>query len=104
MDKTIRKIEAMYHFYGRDPQGRKCKECDHLLSGKYHDKHYCKCTVYGCSHSLATDWRKNYVACVLIEKPFPDGDNRIMDILRRNPVKNDPPIYGQVSINDLLEG
>lgn len=104
MEKQLRKIEAMYHYYGRDTEERKCKECEHLLTGEYHNKHYCKCTVYGCSHSLATDWRKNYPACGLIGKPFPNEDNRIKDVLKYNPIQKEEQIEGQLSINELLEG
>ena len=71
----LRKIDAMYHYYGRDHANRKCEECEHLIHGNYHDKGYYKCTVYGCSHSEATDWRKSYHACGLIDKPFPAEDN-----------------------------
>ena len=104
MAKRLRKIKAMHHFYGCDPKGRVCIECDHLIWGEYHDKRYYKCTVYGCSHSDATDWRKSYSACGLIGKAFPDGDKRIIDILKHNPVNVENPIEGQISINEIMEG
>lgn len=104
MNENVRKIDAMYYFYGEDPNGRKCIDCEHLISGEYHDKHYYKCTVYGCSHSEGTDWRKKYFACGLIGKPFPEDDKRIIDIIRHKPIKNYNPVSGQISINDILEG
>lgn len=101
----LRKIEAMHHFYGSDQKGRKCSDCEHLLSGEYHEKHYYKCSVYGCSHSEASDWRKSYPACGLIGKAFPEEDNRIIDILKRNPIqKHEEQIEGQISISEIMEG
>lgn len=102
--EKLKKIDAMYHFYGRDPQKRQCKDCEHFLSGEYHDKHYYKCTVYGCSHSEASDWRKKYSACGLIGMPFPEGDKRLIEILRVRPIKSEKPIDGQISINEIMEG
>lgn len=104
MEKQLRKIKAMHHYYGVDPKGRVCIECDHLIWGEYHDKRYYKCTVYGCSHSEATDWRKSYTACGLIGKSFPNEDNRIIDILKKKPIRKEEEIEGQLSINELLEG
>ena len=99
MEKKIRKIEAMYLYYGQDPQHSKCSECEHLISGTYHDKHYYKCTVYGCSHSAATDWRKSYSACGLIGKPFPDGDVRIKDLIKGHMFKKEEQIEGQTEMD-----
>ena len=95
--KHIKKIDAMHYYYGVDPQYRQCHQCEHLLSGVYHNRRYYKCTVYGCSHSEATDWRRSYTACGLIGEKFPKGDRRIKD--RLNYCQNDnKPIEGQISI------
>lgn len=96
--KKLRKIEAMHHFYGKDPQERKCAECEHLIHGYYHDRPLYKCTVYGCTHSEASDWRKSYNACALIDRPFPEDDKRIIDVLRRNPVRKVEQVPGQLDL------
>lgn len=98
MGEYLRKIDAMHHYYGRDPQGRKCIDCDHMLSGEYHDKHYYKCIVYGCTHSEATDWRKSYPACGLIGEPFPEHDKRIVDVLKHDRVRKVEQVEGQMEI------
>ena len=71
-----------------------------MIHGQYHDKQYFKCTVYGCSHSEATDWRKSYDACGLIDRAFPEGDNRIADLLKANPIRLEEQIPGQISMFD----
>lgn len=93
-----RKIDAMHQFYGKDPEERKCAECEFLLHGRYHDKWYYKCEVYGCSHSESTDWRKSYGACGLIGKAFPEGDTRIKDVVSRERPKEEEPMPGQLSM------
>ena len=100
----LRKIQAMHHFYGCDPKGRVCIQCDHLIRGEYHDKRYYKCKVYGCTHSESTDWRISYLACALIDKAFPDEDKRVIEMLKRTPIQKEEQIEGQISINDILEG
>ena len=95
---NLRKIEAMHYFYGWDHLDRKCKECDHLIHGQYNGKWYYKCTVYGCSHSEATDWRKSYDACGLVDHDFPEHDNRIIDILKRQPIQQEEQLPGQISM------
>lgn len=99
--KYLRKAEAMHHYYGADPAGRKCIECDHLISGEYHDKRYYKCTVYGCSHSEATDWRKGYVACGLIGQPFPEGDKRIVEVLKACRIRKEEQLEGQMRMEAI---
>ena len=96
--KQLRKVEAMYHYYGTDPDARKCCECDHLISGEYHDRRYYKCTVYGCTHSEATDWRKGYTACGLIGQPFPEGDKRIIDLLKAVRIRKTEQVEGQIKM------
>ena len=94
----LKKIDAMHSFYGRDPQGRKCFDCQHLIYGKYHDRNYYKCTVYGVSHSEATDWRKSYGACRLIDKEFPECDKRIFEILKHEHTEKNEQLPGQVEM------
>ena len=94
----LTKIDAMHHFYGFDHLERKCEECDHLIHGQYHDKWYYKCTVYGCSHSESTDWRKSYEACGLVDHDFPENDMRVIDILKHEPIQKTEQIPGQVEM------
>lgn len=99
---TLRKIDAMHHFYGCDPLNGKCKDCPHLISGDYHDRKYYKCTVYGCSHSEATDWRISYDACGLIDHDFPENDKRVIDILKHEHIQKTEQLPGQISVEEML--
>ena len=65
----LRKIEAMHTLFGVLPEKR-CENCTNLIQGKYHDRHYRKCMVYGATHSEATDWRKKYVACGMFDRDW----------------------------------
>lgn len=94
----LKKIDAMHHFYGNDPAGRKCYECDHVIHGEYHGRMYYKCTVYGCTHSESTDWRKNYDACGLIGHDFPEQDNRVVDVLKHKPIQKTEQLPGQMKM------
>ena len=78
-----RKIDAMHERYGTYPA--QCRECDHCITGKYHDRRYSKCELYGMTHSEATDWRQSYMACGMY--------NRVPEQSRKN---GDDPIAGQV--------
>jgi len=93
---TMRKIDAMYHYYGVGV-GR-CGNCPHFVR-KVWDKIYYKCTVYGDSNSEKTDWRTGYTACGLIDKPFPDGDVRIVRMIVAS--KEREEIKGQISLFDV---
>ena len=93
----LKKIEAMHSFYGFDSQCRQCGQCPHFIRDIYHDRMLSKCTVYGCTHSEATDWRRGYTACGLIDKPFPEEDNRIIDILKREQIMKREEIPGQIT-------
>ena len=98
----MRKIEAMYAFYGKSESGR-CGDCPHLFEGYHHDKKYIKCRAYGLSHSEATDWRKKWCACGLMGKPLPEGENPVKDRIPWRK-QNDPGlIEGQISMDDLLQ-
>ena len=97
----MKKIDAMHHYYGYDPLESKCEECPHLIHGRYHDRTYYKCTVYGCTHSEATDWRKSYDACGLIDHDFPEHDNRVIDILKHQPIEKEEQLPGQISMFNL---
>ena len=97
----LKKIDAMHHFYGYDHLDRKCVDCDHMLRCEYHGRVYYKCTVYGLSHSEATDWRKNYDACGLVDHDFPEHYNRVIDILKSKPIREEEQIPGQISVFEI---
>lgn len=97
--KTIRKIDAMHQYYGYG--AGYCQDCPHFVE-KLWARKYFKCKVYGDSASEATDWRKGYIACGLIDKPFPEGERRVVDrIVYRKETEQLP---GQISIDDLKGG
>lgn len=58
----MRKIDLMHKMFGR-MEGRTCGECKNLITYRYRDKVYRKCTIYGDTSSEATDWVKKYAAC-----------------------------------------
>lgn len=92
---VLRKIDAMHHYYGL-ASGR-CENCPHFSEKRY-SRTYHKCLVYGDSNSEATDWRRGYQACGLIDRPFPEGDARIVKMITAN--RDDEPLPGQMSIFD----
>lgn len=55
-----------------------------------------KCTVYGATHSAATDWRKKYEACGLFNQPY--NGAAVIDILKcsSKKVEDLQPIDGQM--------
>lgn len=91
---SLRKIDAMHHYYGFGV-GR-CENCPHFIR-KVWDRAYCKCLVYGTSNAESTDWRKNYTACGLIDKPFPAGETRVVDRITAGK-QEEKPIEGQISM------
>ena len=90
-----RKIDAMHSLFGVLP-GKRCEECEHLIQGDYHGVHLRKCTVYGATHSAATDWRKKYEACGLFNQPY--NGAAVIDILKcsSKKVEDLQPIDGQM--------
>lgn len=60
---SAEKIAFMHTFFGEDEQKRKCKECFHFDRYAVGNKVVRKCDVYGLSHSEATDWNANFLAC-----------------------------------------
>lgn len=99
MERTIRKIDLMHQKFGVK-EGYKCRDCNHLVSGRYHDKVLHKCSVYGMTHSEASDWRLKYTACGLFGCAT-DVSN-IIQCVKRKPLRNekDTPIEldGQMQI------
>lgn len=96
-----RKIHAMHKLYGTE-WGKYCKDCSHLISGEWHDKHYHKCELYGLSHSEATDWRLSWIACGKFNVPV-DTDH-VKPVYKALPHKHEPehPLEGQMDISQLV--
>ena len=98
-----RKIFAMHKRFGTCGLFR-CKDCNHLIGGKYHDRQYYKCELYGMTHSEATDWRVSYQACGMygVEQDM-DRWVSILDQILHSPKKtSEPPIEGQMDFNEFL--
>lgn len=60
------KSERMWQMYGKRSD-KICGTCGYLIRrGPEHDPEvYFKCERYGISSSVATDWRKKWIACGL---------------------------------------
>ena len=92
-----RKIDAMHERCGILPDKR-CEDCSNLIQGDYCGIHLRKCTVYGATHSEASDWRKKYVACGMYGKEY--HGRPIIELLKCAPrrVDDEQSIDGQIEI------
>ena len=90
-----RRIEAMHRRFGTCGV-LQCRDCCHLIGGRYHDRRYYKCELYGMSHSEATDWRLSYPACGMYN--VPQDMDRWVPMLDQivHAQKNDAPLEGQM--------
>lgn len=93
-----RKIDAMYERFGI--ASGLCGNCPHFRV-EHWDKDYFKCAAYGISRSEATDWRKNYTACGLIDKPLPDR-MPVIDDIRYIREPEEIQCEGQIGMEELL--
>lgn len=99
---ALRKIELMHHLYGQI-EDKKCSECCHLQSGRYHDTILHKCELYGLTHSEASDWRLKYTACGLFNKET-DVRNVISKVVPdRRPIIHISTISGQKSLFEMSQ-
>ena len=57
-----RKIEAMHNMFGV-LNGKCCADCCHIRCYTHNNRNYWKCSLYGISSSVATDWVKGWTAC-----------------------------------------
>lgn len=95
-----KKIDAMHARFGT--ADGTCKNCPHLISGRYHDKILHKCEAYGCTHSEATDWRLKWVACGLKNLPLPN-ERPVFDRIRgQREYVPEAQCKGQISVEELL--
>ena len=93
-----RKIHAMHKRFGTCGVFR-CKDCEHLIGWKYHNRQLYKCELYGLTHSEATDWRLSYQACGMYNMPQ-DMDRWVplLEQIKHSPKGVKPPIEGQMRI------
>ena len=95
------KIHAMHRLYGPDPLGRICADCPHLVKIK-RDKTYYKCTLYGVSASVATDWAKKWQACMLINHDVEDDNFQPVLERLKHESRPDEPLEGQMRMEDMI--
>ena len=98
---TARKIEAMHLLYGTG-EGV-CDDCPFFYEVWYRDRHYFKCSVYGMTHSEATDWRRKYAACGLKHKESRPDERPVIDRLKGQRINTgEVQIEGQISLEEVL--
>ena len=66
----IEKLAIMHNLYGKNTEGKICRDCSHLRKNLT----YNKCEVYGISFSEATDFGSIQIGCGLWCKETPDRD------------------------------
>lgn len=66
------KIDLMHQQFGVC-DGHACRECRNFVPGDYHGKTLRKCTVYGLTHSEATDWAGRWLACGMFGREYTAG-------------------------------
>jgi hypothetical protein len=93
----MNKIEAMHEHFGKK-DGFKCGDCCNLLKKRANTTFY-KCTVYGCSSSIATDWAKKWIACGMFNIKTPQDKHRALWI--KEDIKE--PINGQIKIGEEVK-
>ena len=94
------KIDEMHRRFGELPDKR-CEDCSNLIQGRYNTKYLRKCTVYGATHSEASDWRKKYTACGMFNKEW-TGYPIIRVLKHSGRTKVDiPEIIGQVRLEEV---
>ena len=96
----VRKIEAMYLFYGKR-EGHVCRECCNYVRGRYHDRALRKCEAYGLTHSEASDWTGKWTACGHFGQPFREWEQPLIEVLKSGRrAMADAPIAGQIAFAD----
>ncbi len=99
MPKCIRKIALMYQMFGKAEGQHICKDCSNFVAGRYHNKIYRKCKVYGLTHSEASDWANKYEACGMFNKEY-KGRN-VIEFVKRNCQTHIEPLEGQLTIEGV---
>lgn len=92
---AIRKHDLMYQLFGKT-EGL-CRDCEHYLGYRHHDRTVRKCEVYGDTRSEASDWKGSAQACGLYpDKPY-NGRN-VIELVHGDKRKDDIQIDGQISM------
>ena len=91
-----RKIDEMHRRFGALADKR-CEDCSNLIKRKYNTVYFRKCTVYGATHSEASDWRKKYVACGMFNQEW-RGPEIIRTLRNSGMPKPEQPLEGQISL------
>lgn len=98
MSGNPRKIDLMHKMFG-ERTGRSCGECSNLAKGRYHDKMLRKCSVYGLTHSEASDWVLRYEACGMFNQEY--SGRPVIELVRHNGGKqltDEEPLENQLSL------
>lgn len=94
---TGRKITAMHNHYGVVNE-KNCGQCPWLYRSCGYGKSWYKCAAYGNSNSEATDWRKKWTACGLIDGDI-NGLAPMLEILKHESRKEpEKPLKGQIDM------
>ena len=94
----FRKIDEMHRRFGVLPDKR-CEDCSNLIKGYCGNTFVRKCTVYGATHSEASDWRKKYVACGMYDKEW-SGRIIIRTIQNAGVKVPEQPLDGQMMMEE----
>lgn len=96
----MRKIDEMHRRFGV-LSDKRCEDCDNLIKGYCGNTFVRKCTVYGATHSEASDWRKKYIACGMFNKEWKGYP--IIRVLKNSGVQKVelPPIEGQMTMEEV---
>lgn len=92
-----RKIATMHKQYGMVNE-KTCGQCPWLYRSCGYGSAYYKCAAYGKSNSEATDWRKKWTACGLIDGDI-NGITPMLEILKQERRKEpEQPLKGQIDM------
>ena len=93
----------MHRYYGVDPGRGICDDCQHLVRYEAGNKAVYKCVLYGVTHSEATDWRKQWEACALIDHDPNEDFVPVFERMQHEPRRHrEPELKGQMSIEDFV--
>lgn len=96
---ALRKLELMHCLFGALPE-HTCGECCHIVCSWHGRRPVRKCSVYGVTHSIASDWAKKWVACGKWNQPY--AGRPVIKLVRpdraRPEPKSDEPLEHQMSL------
>ena len=95
---ALRKINLMHRLFGIE-LCHACRECSNLVKGRYHDRTFCKCRVYGMTHSEASDWAGRWQACGMFNKMW-EKQPVMREVIpeRKQKETDNTPLEGQMSL------